>query len=186
MRRRKSRRESVPISNMKQSSFSVFSALAVMGMTLFCSACSKREEPSKPVKIESPAPEKPLTQFYYDLGPPTVDVSAYPEKQKENYRIFLAVCGACHTTARPLNSPHAKPGEWKRFVDRMHNKMESRGIPLGKDDADRIVEFLVFDSKIRKTDRGESFQSQQEKLKALFEEISKERERLITEKAKGD
>ncbi|OGR89825.1 MAG: hypothetical protein A3A86_07120 [Elusimicrobia bacterium RIFCSPLOWO2_01_FULL_60_11] len=143
----------------------------MLGMILFLFSCSKKEAPPAPGSEKAGSSlSQSAPQFYYDLGPSTVDASAYPDRQKEGYRVFLAVCGACHTSARPLNSPYVKPGEWKRFVERMHVKMEVRGIALSQADADRIIEFLAYDSKIRKADGGKDFQTQQEKLKALFED----------------
>ena len=58
---------------------------------------------------------------------------------------------------------------WKRYVHRMHVKMESRSVLPSPDDENRILDFLVYDSKVRKADKSEEFQAQQEKLKKLFE-----------------
>ena len=63
-------------------------------------------------------------------------------------------------------------------------KMESREIPLEEKDAKQIIEFLVYDSKVRKIDGKKQFESQQESLKKLFEEVSKEHERVIGEETK--
>ena len=122
-----------------------------------------------PAKTATHGPSEPRALYYYDLGSAEVDVSGYPPNQKDNYRLFLVVCGACHTTARPLNSPYAQPGEWRRFVSRMHAKMEARGVPLGQDHARRIIEFLVYDAKIRKIEGRSPFEAQRGTLKERFE-----------------
>lgn len=69
-------------------------------------------------------------------------------------------------------------------VQRMHVKMEGRGFVLCPPEEKKIVEFLVHDSKKRKIDKKAEFESQQESLKKLFDEVSKERERLILEETK--
>lgn len=128
-------------------------------------ACSTKE-----TEAPAPAPAAPAARFYSDLGPAAVDVSGYPRKQQESYKLFLAVCGACHGTARPLNSPYVGADSWKRFVRRMHVKMESRAILPSAEDERRILDFLVYDSQVRKLDKGVEFQAQQEKLRKRFGE----------------
>ncbi|OGS04699.1 MAG: hypothetical protein A3G41_00380 [Elusimicrobia bacterium RIFCSPLOWO2_12_FULL_59_9] len=138
--------------------------LLLAGLSL--AACGGKEESPSPKNPAASA--KAVPPFYYDLGSPTVDVSGYPENQKANYRFFLGVCGSCHTTARPLNSPYMEADVWKRYVRRMHLKMKGRGIELSKADEERIMDFLTYDSKVRKILKQGEFQAQQEKLKDLF------------------
>ncbi|OGR87721.1 MAG: hypothetical protein A3A86_03215 [Elusimicrobia bacterium RIFCSPLOWO2_01_FULL_60_11] len=145
------------------------------------SACKKQEPPSG---ASDPAPSK-FTQeqlaakFPNDLGPSTVDVSAYPQKIQEEYKDFISVCGSCHATARPLNAPYKTAYDWGRFVHRMHIKIENKGAVLDDELGKRIVDFLVYDSKVRKIGREKEFQAEQEKLKALYAEVAKEQERLV-------
>ena len=133
-------------------------------------ACGRKEESPLPENRSSPGKTPP---YYYDLGSPTVDVSGYPERHRENYRFFLSVCGSCHTTARPLNAPYADGDAWKRYVHKMHLKMKGRGIDLDRTSEERIVDFLAYDSKVRKVNKHEEFESQQNELKKLFEEMTK-------------
>ena len=74
-----------------------------------------------------------------DLGPGLVDVREYPVEMKDNYRLFLAVCSACHTPARALNSPYASEFDWKRYVHRMHVKVSNLGFVLSPEQEKRIV-----------------------------------------------
>src|SRR5208282_2996823 len=67
-------------------------------------------------------PQQLEARFYYDLGPAEVDVSSYPKKQQENYRVFAETCFQCHTLARPINSPIVERKDWRRYVQRMHGK----------------------------------------------------------------
>lgn len=145
---------------------------AVLAIALSLAACTRREGP--PLETKHVPQEKIIPPFYYDLGPATVEVSGYPARQQENYRVFLAVCGACHTAARPLNAPYAEADVWKRYVHRMHVKMNGRGIELAGQDEERIVEFLGYDSKLRKADKRQEFEAQQKALKDLFDAMTKE------------
>lgn len=114
------------------------------------------------------------TGFYpNDMGPAEIDVSSYPKELRQTYRVFAFKCSACHTIARPINSQFLEltpeeqavakkddpdlfndpkvvmPEEkiWSRYVKRM---MAKPGCPVGKD-GKAIYEFLVYDSKTRKT-----------------------------------
>lgn len=144
-------------------------AVALLCLAALAAGCSKSGSEPPPAK----AAERPAPRFYYDLGPETVDVSRYPRRQQENYKLFLSVCGTCHGTARPLNSPYTGADTWKRFVSRMHRKMEARAVLPSSEDEERILDFLVYDSKLRKLDRREQFQAQQGRIKALFDEAAK-------------
>ena len=90
-----------------------------------------------------------VKEFPFDKGPDTIDVSAYPQEQQDNYALFSQKCSKCHTLARPINSPFALPDEWETYVHKMQHKKRSG---VDEDSAKRIIDFLVFDSKIRKKD----------------------------------
>lgn len=109
-----------------------------------------------------------------DFGPDEIDVSEYPKEMRQTYSVFKFKCAACHTIARPMNSQFlelsAEEAEkmkkedpalfaddrvvkvedsiWKRYVKRM---MAKPGCPVKKEDGKQIWEFLVYDSKVRKT-----------------------------------
>jgi hypothetical protein len=83
----------------------------------------------------------------FDKGPPTVDVSHYPEAIQKDYRIFRMKCSVCHTLARPINSDFALPDEWSRYVKRM---MHKPGSMISPKDAKNIYTFLAYDSSVRK------------------------------------
>lgn len=142
---------------------------ALLGLTPVISGCSREGEEHAPAEPAAAATKQTL-RFYYDLGPATVDVSAYPEAQRANYKLFLSVCGTCHSTARPLNAPYVSAEDWRRYENRMHVKMENQAILLSEENHERIIEFLIYDSKVRKVSRGAEFQAGQEKLKKLFEQ----------------
>ncbi len=151
---------------------------------LFMAACKNAEK--QEVKKEEIGLTKVemAAKFPYDLGQGTVDVSNYPENIRQDYRVFLAVCSVCHTTARPLNSPYTSRSDWKRFVHRMHIKMENRGISLDLTDEKRIVDFLTYDARVRKIGRKKEFESQQRTLDMIYPQVVQERNRLILEETR--
>lgn len=115
-------------------------------------------------------------RFWYDLGPEAVDVSGYPQKQQESYRLFAGKCSQCHTLARPINSPLTERKDWRRYVRRMHAKIEaSSQASFSADEQARIVDFLVFDAKARKLDGKGDFAKQAAALKARFDEVKAQR-----------
>jgi hypothetical protein len=52
-----------------------------------------------------------------DLGPATLDVSKYPAKFQEGYKLLVDRCAQCHQPSRPLNSQFAEM-EGKEMKDR--------------------------------------------------------------------
>jgi mono/diheme cytochrome c family protein len=117
-------------------------------------------------------------QFYYDLGPDTIDVSGYPKAQQDAYAVFQKTCSQCHTLARPINAPYVTSRDWQRYILRMHEKTKSRpGTVISKEDAKVIVDFLVSDAKVRKVSHKKAFNLETAKLKALFEDVKAERSR---------
>ena len=158
--------------------FSRLCALSMVSASLLVS-CKKQEPFSVAPGSSKFTQEQLAAKFPYDLGRADVDVGAYPPKIREAYKDFMSACGSCHTTARPLNAPYASAHDWERFVHRMHVKIENEGAVLDKELGKQIVDFLVYDSKIRKIDGKKEFRAEQEKLKALYAEVAKEQERLV-------
>lgn len=78
--------------------------------------------------------------FAADKGPDKIDVSGYPKKMQDAYKVFSVKCSKCHTLARPINTNMKKAG-WKRYVKRMANKPKSG---ISKGEAKAIYKFLVF------------------------------------------
>ena len=120
--------------------------------------------------------------LYFDLGADQIDVTGYPKAQQENYKVFAAVCSRCHTLARPINSPLVTRADWRRFIERMHvrSKIQSDKT-FTKEEAKTVVEFLAYDSDIRKIKHKAEFDAETQRLKKLFVEVRAERSRLQTE-----
>ena len=88
-----------------------------------------------------------------DLGPDTLDVSAYPPEIQTAYKKFEQKCSVCHSAARSLNSELVTMDDWSRYIKRMWLRPPccSACPVITKTDALTIRKFLVYDSKIRKT-----------------------------------
>ncbi len=166
-----------------------------MGLTLlaFFAIINARAEPAQKEKSEASL-TKVSDLYPNDMGPAEIDVSNYPKEHKQAYRTFVFKCAACHTIARPINSQFLEltaseiekakkddpelfkdknitmPDEliWNRYVKRM---MSKPGCPVKKEDGKPIFEFLVYDSKIRKTgENGKEFRKAREHLLHEFKE----------------
>ena len=86
-----------------------------------------------------------VKMFDTDLGPASIDVSGYPPEFQSLYPLFARKCSKCHTLARPINS--SKLGdEWLAYVSRMSRKP---GSGISPRDAERVFEFLAYDSQAR-------------------------------------
>ena len=163
--------------NMRNFSIGAVAAAFVLA------ACARHKDDT-PKMNSGMTPAELAAKFPADLGPGTVDVSSYPQDIQKNYKVFLAVCSACHSPARPLNSPVSSATDWKRFVHRMHVKMENRGYILSPEDEKKIVEFLTYDSKIRKIGKKKEFEARREALEVIFQQVLQERNRLLEEETK--
>jgi hypothetical protein len=110
-----------------------------------------------------------------DAGPSQIDVSSYPKEIQSEYPMFARRCAQCHTLARAINSQylqltpeeqktaraqdpdifldnkiwHISDSAWSGYVERMHAKPGSI-LRIRPAEFDQIIEFLVYDSKVRK------------------------------------
>jgi hypothetical protein len=83
-----------------------------------------------------------------EQGPSSIDVSNYPQKIQDIYTdIFSQKCMQCHRLSRPINSDFVLPSEWENYVKLMSHKPGSN---ITNGDARKIVDFLIYDSSVRK------------------------------------
>ena len=83
-----------------------------------------------------------------EQGPTTIDVSKYPQKIQDIYTdIFSQKCMQCHRLSRPINSDYALPSEWESYVKLM---MHKAGSNINNGEARQIMDFLIYDSSVRK------------------------------------
>jgi hypothetical protein len=121
---------------------------------------------------EETAAEQQARIARYDKGPATIDVSKYPARMQEYYRLFSRKCSQCHRLSRPINSDYVLPDQWSRYIKRM---MYKPGSNISRSEAKNIYEFLVYDSSVRKK------KELQAKLKTLSPAQSAKEEQKIKE-----
>ncbi len=128
------------------------------------------------VASASPKPARPL--FYYDLGPDSIDVSAYPKAKRDEYAVFTHVCSQCHTLSRPINAPVITRRDWSHFIKRMHGRTRlTAGAKITPVEARQVLDFLVFDARVRKVERRGAFLAQAKRLKEEFVQAKAENAR---------
>jgi len=115
-------------------------------------------------------------QYYSDLGPDTIDVSGYPAQQRYNYTVYSQVCSRCHTLARSINAPVASRGFWDLYVLGMRAASRVQtDQPITAEQRKAILDFLEYDSRVRKTERQAEFEARTEALKRRYGPFLKER-----------
>jgi len=121
-----------------------------------------------------------LARMPADLGSATVDVSSYPLPQQMSYKLFLDRCSGCHTPARAINSRIATREDWQHFVSLMHGRLLSGAMSESwkTDESRAIIDFLAYDSQVRKTAHPQEFESLQIRLAERFKLMQIEKERL--------
>lgn len=82
-----------------------------------------------------------------------VDVSRYPPGIRENYGVFSEKCSRCHKLSRPLNADYVLPDEWAECIRRMKRRS---GADINAAEAERLYDFLVYDSSVRKKGKLEA------------------------------
>ena len=82
-----------------------------------------------------------------EKGPTEIVVTNYPAAARESYKAFAAKCARCHTITRAIVADHVLPSQWETAVERMMKKWFSG---INKAMAKQIMDFLIYDSSIRK------------------------------------
>lgn len=148
------------------------------------------------VAVRSTAQKPPA--FAGDLGPSEIDVSGYPDRMQRIYRQnFQKNCAVCHSPARALNSEFLELNDselaklkrahpdllaapaviradkdiWKRYIKRMKMRPPCCGVcpVMTHEESKEIWEFLVYDSKARKTGkRADEWQKHRRALLQRF------------------
>lgn len=117
--------------------------------------------------------------FFSDMGPDTVDVSGYSAQQRYNYEIYARVCSRCHTLARSINMPVVGRGWWDFYLLGMRVRSHRLGRPLSKSQTKAVLDFLEYDSNMRKVQHAREFDRLTEVLKARFDASVAERVRAM-------
>jgi hypothetical protein len=125
--------------------------------------------PRTPAAPPSTAAQLATAEFYSDLGPEEVDVSAYPAQQRHNYRIYASACARCHSLARSINAPMVDRRWWEFYMLSMRVRGRISGRRLSKQEVEAVLDFLEYDGRERKVARAKEFESLTVELKARYE-----------------
>jgi hypothetical protein len=152
-------------------------------------AASLRLSTAPRAALPAPVPQAPSERertslFYSDIGPDTVDVSAYPAQQRYNYAIFARDCSACHTLARSINAPLVGRGWWEFYMLGMRVRSRRAGRPLPPEETKAILDFLEYDSRARKVEGAREFDALTEELKRRFDRSVDERLRKLQKRGR--
>lgn len=110
-------------------------------------------------------------EFANDLGPTAIPVNGYLPDMQQNYRLFQAKCGICHTSARAINSEFVTSQEWSRYIKKMQMRPPccNKCPNISPTEARTIWKFLTYDSEVRKT--GANIKSWARHRMALLQEF---------------
>ena len=122
--------------------------VAILWVAAVAEKNNKTAQPSNQQETEKDAVKKESLRDK-DSDASTINVSSYPKVQQENYKVFAAKCSRCHAIALSINAPYALPEEWDSCVQKMLKKKRSGLNPAS---AKKIIEFLTYDSSVRKKD----------------------------------
>lgn len=125
----------------------------------------------KPRVVVPPTPPERLRTAVYpaDLGEETVDVSDYPLQIRADYRVYARVCSQCHTLARANYSPHDSRARWTLHLTRMRALAAWRGSRLYRQESRAVLDFLDYDSRVRRRERRREFEQTIEELQRRFD-----------------
>jgi len=132
------------------------------------------------IVVTAPSPARLKAALYpSDLGDETVDVSGYPLRIQADYLVYQRVCSKCHTLARSNDAPHVGRAWWRFYLMGMRARSAWRGAPLPREEARAILDFLDYDSLVRKQDRRQEFEQISSELEHYFDvEMGSRMERL--------
>jgi hypothetical protein len=121
-------------------------AIAIVLVAWLLTIATAADKPMKPMTDGEHQTKAGNDQM--EAGPATIDVSAYPKAAQDTCLLFTEKCAQCHHLNHTINSDHhALPDEWEEIVSRMWRKPGSN---MNKAEAKQIVEFLTYDSSVRR------------------------------------
>ena len=137
------------------------------------------------IVVTAPSPARLKSALYpSDLGYETVDVSGYPLRIQADYRVYERICSKCHTLARANYAPHVSRAWWRFYLIGMRARSTWKGAPLTAEESRAILDFLDYDSQVRKLDRRQEFEQVSAELEHYFDvEMGSRMERLQKNRA---
>jgi len=137
---------------------------------------AKAENLSEPVALPRVNPQSRNARYYSDLGPDVIDVSNYPAQQRYNYQVYAAVCSRCHTLARSINAPAVSREFWEFYLlgMRVQNGLDKKPA-ITPQERKAILDFLEYDSRVRKIEHARQFEAQTQELKRRYRAYLRDR-----------
>jgi cytochrome c5 len=129
------------------------------------------ESTSTPTAAAEASAKRGEVMFYSDLGPDRIDVSAYPSEQRQNYAVYARACSRCHGLARSINAPYTSRGWWEFYMTGMRMRGRVAGRPFSREEITAVLDFLDYDSRVRKVEHADSFDRSTAELKRRFNEF---------------
>jgi hypothetical protein len=142
--------------------------LAILAAAVACALAGGRESASTTTVESPPAQTREDVMFYSDLGSDRIDVSAYPDEQRRNYAVYARACSRCHSLARSINAPYTSRGWWEFYMTGMRMRGRVAGRPFSKEEIKSVLDFLEYDSRVRKIEHAAAFDTASAKLKSRF------------------
>ena len=96
-----------------------------------------------------------------------------------DYQVYARACSRCHTLARSINAPYAGRAWWEFYVLGMRARSRIAGRPFSKDEVQAVLDFLEYDSRVRKVDAARDFAALTDELKRRFDASVAERVRRM-------
>jgi len=85
-----------------------------------------------------------------NIDPETVDVSRFPPKYQESYKVFAVRCSKCHPLSRAVGGNHG-PDFWRSYVKKMSRRA---GSGINEANGGVLVDFLIFYGQFWQGDAG--------------------------------
>jgi hypothetical protein len=80
-----------------------------------------------------------------DRDPDTIDVSRFPAKYQQSYKLVEVKCSKCHSLAHAIN-PKMSPEFWRSYIKKM-SRLQGSGI--NERTGEVLLDFLIFYSQSR-------------------------------------
>jgi hypothetical protein len=150
----------------------LFALIAAVGV---CAIAGEHESVSTTTVSVHSIQERQDVLFYSDLGPNQIDVSTYPSEQRQNYAVYARACSRCHGLARSINAPYTSRGWWEFYMTGMRMRGRVAGRPFSREEIKAVLDFLEYDSRVRKVEHAAAFDKSTEELKRRFDAVVDQR-----------
>jgi hypothetical protein len=149
----------------------IFPILALIAAASVYAIAGEHDNASMTPLATPPAQGHPDVLFYSDLGPEQIDVSAYPIQQRRNYAVYARACSRCHSLARSISAPYTSRGWWEFYMTGMRMRGGVAGRPFSREEIKSVLDFLEYDSHVRKIQHAAAFGKSSEELKLRFDAL---------------